>query len=78
MLGATVGFTKLTYDLSVDLATDSCTQDESQVIESDELSLEYTDISDSTVWFNLTDKVTGESNPVGFSIRYYQSYSLSE
>jgi hypothetical protein len=41
------------------------------MIESDELSLEFITVVDGAAMFNLTDKVTGESNPVGFSIRYW-------
>ena len=44
------------------------------MIESEELSLAYTGVTDSVVLFNLLDKVTGESNPVGFSLRYWKGY----
>jgi hypothetical protein len=29
---------------------------------------------ESGVLFTLTDKVTGESNPVGFSLRYWKGF----
>ena len=45
-------------------------------IENDELILTY--VANSTIEagaeFILTDKITGESNPVGFSLRYWQGY----
>ena len=47
------------------------------MIESEELSLTYTGVTDSVVLFNLVDKVTGESNPVGFSLRYWKGYQDS-
>jgi hypothetical protein len=46
-------------------------------IENDELKLTYnsdSDMIEQGILFTLTDKLTGESNPVGFSLRYWQGY----
>lgn len=46
------------------------------MIESEELSLQYVGQIDGGIIFDLTDKVTNETNPVGFSLRYWKGYQL--
>ena len=46
-------------------------------IESEELVLTYDSsktMIEQGVLFTLTDKVTGESSPIGFSLRYWKGY----
>ena len=71
-------FLTLTSDASVDLAIPAQSPTEQVVsIESDDLVLTYDAFKSMTeegVLFTLTDKVTGESNPIGFSLRYWKGY----
>ena len=49
--------------------------DQDYTILSDELSLSYlADYANEGVYFNLTDKLSGESKVIGFDIRYWQSF----
>jgi len=46
-------------------------------IESDEIVLTYDSsltMVEPGVLFTLKDKVTGESNPIGFSLKYWSGY----
>lgn len=46
-------------------------------IESEEIILTYDrslTMSEPGVLFTLTDKVTGESSPIGFSLKYWSGY----
>lgn len=61
----------MTYNSSVDL-TDCTTNALS--IETAELKLEVVNVSDGAVNFILTDKLTGETNPLKFDLRYWKGY----
>jgi hypothetical protein len=72
-----VTFITLTYDASVDLTVKAETsKDQIISIESDDLILTYDSKNskvDEGVLFSLTDKVTGEKNPIGFGLRFWKS-----
>lgn len=70
-----MAFITVAYDPKSDL-TINVTKDlsEEMTIETDELALTYIpDYAADGVFFNLTDKFTGESKTLGFDIRYWQS-----
>ena len=73
-----VSFITLTSDLTTNLAVSAESVTEQVVsIESEELVLTYDSsktMVEGGVLFTLTDKVTGESNPIGFSLRYWSGY----
>lgn len=49
------------------------------MIESSELSLSFDGVVNAgIIYFNLTDKLTGETNPIGFSLRYWQGYQSTK
>lgn len=66
----------LNSDASVDLAVNAETSEDQIIsIESDDLILSYdsqNSMVDEGVLFTLTDKVTGEKNPIGFGLRFWQ------
>lgn len=66
-----VGFFKISYAVK----KDQCQYD-GDMIESEELSLKYSGVMEGGLMFELTDKVTGEVNPVGFSLRYWAGYQI--
>lgn len=73
-----MAFTRLTYDSTVDL-TQCQESEELSAIETDELSLMYTGSNEQGIAeFDLTDKVTGETFNVGFSLRSWQGYQLND
>ena len=47
-----------------------------QIIESDELSLEFRGMTEAGVAFLLTDKVTGDVTPLDFELRYWSGYQI--
>jgi hypothetical protein len=73
ILPGAIGLLELIYDAA---AVDSCTVSEDTFIESEELKLTYdTTMTDLTgVIFSIENKLTGEITPLGFSLRYWQSY----
>jgi len=62
-----ISFTQVIFDATV---VDMCTSD-SNIIESDEISLEFMSLVDGNAIFTMTDKLTGETNPVGFGLRFW-------
>ena len=69
-----VGFFTVRYDSSVDIAIHSGRIVNMQ-IESDDLLLKYErEYAGEGVYFELTDKMTGESKILGFDMRYWQSF----
>ena len=70
-----MAFITVAYDPESDLAI-NVTKDvsEEMTIETDDLTLTYVaDYAADGVYFNLVDKLTGESKTLGFDIRYWQS-----
>lgn len=73
-----VTFITLISDNSIDLAVDAQTSTNQTIsIESEDLILSYDShnkMADIGVLFNLTDKKTGESNPIGFGLKYWKGF----
>lgn len=73
-----ITFISLISNPSVNLAVNAETPTDQVVsIENEEIVLTYDSslsMVEPGVLFTLTDKVTGESNPVGFSLRYWSGY----
>jgi hypothetical protein len=73
-----ITFITLQYDKNVNIAVQAITPSTLQdiSIESDELILSYNaenSLIENGVLFTLTDKKTGEENPLGLSIRFWSS-----
>lgn len=73
-----VTFITLISDNSIDLAVDAQTSTNQTIsIESEDLILSYDSHNKMVnigVLFNLTDKKTGESNPIGFGLKYWKGF----
>lgn len=71
-----LGFITITYDPETDLTVRvSQSIDEPMIIETDEISLSYVaDNLQDGIFFNLTDKQSGESKMLGFDLRYWKSF----
>jgi hypothetical protein len=76
VLAGEVAFTKLTYNSTVHLEADTCSQiARNTTIESNVLSLTFTSVSeDQVAYFDLTDKTTQETNSIGISLKYWQEF----
>lgn len=71
VLPGQIAFTKLTYNPKAK-RSDSCEYAKTSFIENDDLKLEYQGlIRDHVIYFDLTDKLTKETKPLGFSMRYW-------
>lgn len=62
------------------MTQDTCSDVAQDIISTDAIELAYveTDVDTDIVLFRHTDKVTGESNMIGFSLRYWDSYQGTE
>ena len=72
-----LGFITVRYDTEADLTIPTLKAKDAtaMVIETDDLQLSYMpDYAAEGVYFNLLDKVSGESKTLGFDIRYWQSF----
>lgn len=67
-----VAFIKVEYDPTT---VSNCLYD-GVTIEDEKLSLEYTGKIEGGLLFELTDKATGDKNPIGFSLRYWAGYQI--
>jgi hypothetical protein len=72
ILAGEIGFTRITYDETINMEKENCETTDGQEIVSDEIILLKADIIiDDVVYFTVIDPATNENHMLGISLRYW-------